>query len=157
MKVIKKLVLVVMLAVLVCVPIVTSADQAVTITVLANGKTVYFPDQQPYIENSRVMVPLRAPLEAMGCSVSWNADKQQVTIRSINALGKFEAVFIIGSTTYTVNGKTQAPMDVAPEIKGDRIALPIRYAANAVGLGVIWDDDAPYMIKLSLPMLPPMN
>jgi hypothetical protein len=51
------------------------------------------------------------------------------------------AQFVIGQTSYTVNGAT-AQMDVAPYIENGRTFLPIRYAAYAVGVtdsGITWD------------------
>jgi hypothetical protein len=52
-----------------------------------------------------------------------------------------EAVFTIGSTSYTLNGEEQE-MDVAPYIKSDRTFLPVRYVAYAVGVSeenILWD------------------
>lgn len=52
-----------------------------------------------------------------------------------------EAVLTIGSTTMTVNGK-EVTMDVAPYLKDGRTFLPVRFAANAVGVSdanIIWD------------------
>ncbi|MGI6307704.1 MAG: copper amine oxidase N-terminal domain-containing protein [Dethiobacteria bacterium] len=55
------------------------------------------------------------------------------------------SVFTIGSTTYTVieqNESIKKTMDVAPYIKDGRTFLPLRYAANALGVdddNIIWD------------------
>ncbi|MEW6458990.1 MAG: copper amine oxidase N-terminal domain-containing protein [Bacillota bacterium] len=54
------------------------------------------------------------------------------------------AVFVIGSTTYTVNG-VQAAMDVAPYVKDGRTYLPVRYAGYALGVAeenIFWDNAA---------------
>ncbi|MEW6572095.1 MAG: copper amine oxidase N-terminal domain-containing protein [Bacillota bacterium] len=54
---------------------------------------------------------------------------------------KRDSSFVIGSTTYTVNGEEQT-MDVAPYIKDGRTFLPVRYAALACGVdegNIIWD------------------
>lgn len=51
------------------------------------------------------------------------------------------AAFVIGSTTYTVDGVEQT-MDVAPYIKDGRTYLPVRYVANALGVdnnNIMWD------------------
>jgi hypothetical protein len=42
-------------------------------------------------------------------------------------------IFTIGSSTYTVNGQAQT-MDVAPYIENGRTMLPVRYAAEALGI-----------------------
>ncbi|KUK31612.1 MAG: Copper amine oxidase-like domain-containing protein [Thermoanaerobacterales bacterium 50_218] len=51
------------------------------------------------------------------------------------------AVFTIGKNSYVLNGNTVV-MDVAPYIKEGRTFLPLRFAANAVGVAddnVLWD------------------
>ena len=51
--------------------------------------------------------------------------------------------FVIGSTTYTVNG-VEATMDVAPYLKSDRTFLPVRFVANALGVAdanIMWNQD----------------
>jgi len=56
------------------------------------------------------------------------------------ALAK-ETVFTIGSTTYTVDG-VEKTMDVAPYIKDNRTFVPVRFAAQAMGVAekdIIWD------------------
>jgi len=51
------------------------------------------------------------------------------------------AKFVIGSTTYTVDGVEQT-MDVAPYVKDGRTYLPVRYVANSLGVdndNIMWD------------------
>ena len=52
-----------------------------------------------------------------------------------------KAVFKIAQSSYTVNGR-DVPMDAAPYIKNGRTMIPLRFAANAVGVtdgNIIWD------------------
>jgi hypothetical protein len=52
------------------------------------------------------------------------------------------AVFIIDQPSYTLGGQTVA-MDVAPYIKNGRTMIPLRFAANALGIednNILWDD-----------------
>lgn len=52
-----------------------------------------------------------------------------------------EAVMTIGDTTMVVNGE-EVEMDVVPYIKDGRTMLPVRFAANAVGVSddnILWD------------------
>jgi len=52
-----------------------------------------------------------------------------------------EAKFVIGATTYTINGK-EVTMDVAPYISNGRTYMPVRYIANAMGINddnILWD------------------
>jgi hypothetical protein len=55
--------------------------------------------------------------------------------------GAGTSVFKIGSTSYTLSG-APVTIDVAPYIKNGRTFLPLRYVANALGVGdsnIIWD------------------
>jgi hypothetical protein len=115
--------------------VVAPAYAAPDVSVKVDGKLVGFPDQLPYIDsNDRTMVPVRSPMEAMGCHVDWNDQARQATITK----GGTTAVFTIGSNTYTVNGQNKT-MDTQAVITGDRTAFPIRFAAEAMGARVEWD------------------
>ena len=115
--------------------VIAPAYAAPDVSVKVEGKLVGFPDQLPYIDsNDRTMVPVRSPMEAMGCTVDWNDRTRQVTIKKSGNV----AVFTIGSNTYTVNGQNRT-MDTQAVITGDRTAFPIRFAAEAMGARVEWD------------------
>ncbi len=91
-------------------------------------------DASPYIKSDRTYVPMRYVAESLGAEVVWDQTAQTVTLTK----GDTVVVFTIGSTTYTVNGES-AVADVAPEITSDRTMLPARYAAEALGAVVGWD------------------
>ena len=111
------------------------AYAASEVKVTVNGKLVQFPDQKPYIDvNSRTLVPMRAPMEAMGVKVDWDADKRQATLDNNNT----KVVFTIGQKVYQVNGKNKT-MDTQAIIMSGRTCIPIRYAAQAFGATVSWD------------------
>jgi len=53
-----------------------------------------------------------------------------------------QAVFTVGKPAFTLKG-VETSMDVAPYLKGGRTYLPIRYAAQALGIeesGIEWDE-----------------
>lgn len=61
------------------------------------------------------------------------------------------ANFVIGQTTFTLNGVEQT-MDVAPYLKSDRTYLPVRFVANACGVAddnIMWNqaEQSVVMIK----------
>ena len=91
-------------------------------------------DAAPYVKSDRTYVPMRYVAETLGAEVVWDQTAQTVTLTK----GDTVVVFTIGSTTYTVNGES-AVADVAPEITSDRTMLPARYAAEALGAVVGWD------------------
>lgn len=119
------------------------------IKIVINGQNIVFPDQKPYIDSAnRTMVPVRAPMEAIGCTVEWDADKQQAIISKQGIV----AVFTIGSNIYTVNG-VEKTMDTQAVIVGGRTAFPIRFAAEAMGATVGWDAATNTVIIISEPTL----
>jgi hypothetical protein len=74
-----------------------------------------------------------------------------VVVGTIVAEGKSKAEFVIGETTYTLNGEEQT-MDVAPYIKNDRTYMPVRFVAYAAGISddnIMWNqaEQSVVMIK----------
>jgi len=107
------------------------------VKVQVDGQLVEFPDQKPYIDAAnRTMVPVRAPMEALGCKVEWDERARKAIISKDGNV----AEFTIGSKTYLVNG-TKKTMDTKAVIVGNRTAFPIRFAAEAMGANVGWDAD----------------
>ena len=114
------------------------------VTVKVDGQVLTFPDQKPYIDKAnRTMVPVRTPMEAIGCKVDWNEQARKAIISK----GDTTAEFTINSNTYTVNG-VKKTMDTKAVIAGDRTAFPIRFAAEAMGATVGWDADT-YTVLIS--------
>ena len=99
------------------------------------GGIPYVMDAVPYIKDSRSYVPMRYLAQMLGAEVTWEQADQTVTLSNKETT----VVFTIGSTTYTVNGEAKTA-DVAPEIVNDRAFLPARFAAEAFGAQVGWDE-----------------
>ena len=104
------------------------------ITLVINGKTVYS-DVNPMIINGRTMVPVRFIAEAMDGIVDWNADLQTAYI-ALN--GSMVEMPILSNVIY-VNGETVA-IDTPPQIVNGRTMIPLRAAAEGLGLHVNYDD-----------------
>jgi len=95
-------------------------------------------DSPPYIdENDRLMVPLRAIVEALGAVVEWNPRDQSITITKQEAT----LFFKINSPLAVVNGQTKR-MDTSPVIRNDRTMIPVRYVGEYLGATVHWDPEA---------------
>jgi hypothetical protein len=117
---------------------------AADVNVSIDGQALSFPDQQPYIdEANRTMVPLRAPLEAIGATVEWDQEKLQATLTK----DEIVAVFTIGSATYMLDGVAN-DMDTQAVLTEGRTCIPIRYAAEALGATVAWDGDT-YTVEIT--------
>lgn len=90
-------------------------------------------DTAPFIYQSRTYVPIAFVALALGASVSWNGQTQEVTISKDRRI----VSMWIGKKTYLVNGKPYE-MDVAPFIKDQRTQVPIAFVSIALGCKVAW-------------------
>lgn len=116
---------------------VTGASAAVAGTAplaRVNGYIVKFPDAQPYVdENNRTMIPVRFVTEQFGATVDWN--EKESTIVTI-AKGGISIVITIGDPNIQVteNGKaTIVTMDTKAVMRENRVYVPIRFVAEALG------------------------
>lgn len=99
-------------------------------------------DAAPYIKNDRTMVPLRFISEAFGATVSAQGSES-----GLQGIVEFRNVVV-----YLLEGDQGAHfvneygsdlvvhMDVAPEIRNDRMFVPLRFIASNFGCDVQWDD-----------------
>jgi trimeric autotransporter adhesin len=118
----------------------TTANAKFTIgqtTYTVNGvqKTL---DVAPYTQNGRTYLPIRFVAEALGISddnIVWNDATKTVTLINGNRIASFK----VGQSSYTVNGAV-VPMDAAAQFKDNRNMIPLRYAAQALGVAIGWDD-----------------
>jgi len=103
-----------------------------------SGEFTMQTDAAPFIENGRTYLPIRFVAEAFGIYTTWdNTTKTAVLER-----GATTVRVTIGSKNMAVikNGsESTVAMDVAPLIRDGRTFLPIRFIAEAFGLGVEWD------------------
>ncbi len=94
---------------------------------------------KPVIKNSRTLVPIRAIIEALGGTVSWDATDRKVAV----TLGSRTIELWIRKSTAKVNG-VDRPIDstnskVVPEIINSRTMLPLRFVTENLGAKVDWD------------------
>lgn len=95
-------------------------------------------DVAPYLRSDRVYLPLRFVASALGVSetnIKWNELNQSVEIKKENNV----ISMTVGSNIMYINN---APilMDVAPEfVEPGRIMIPLRWAAQGLGVNVYWD------------------
>ena len=91
---------------------------------------------QPSHKNNRTYVSVRFITEALGASVEWIPETQNVIIRSEECNIKLE----IGSKKFVLNDEDIDWNDVAPEIVNNRTMLPVRMIAEYLNCKVLWDD-----------------
>jgi len=96
-------------------------------------------DSPPIIKNGRTLVPIRAIIEGLNGTVSWDPNEKKVTV----TLGSTKLELWIGKSTAKVNGVDilidSTNSKVVPEIINSRTMLPLRFIAENLGSDVQWD------------------
>lgn len=129
----KKKLLSFMLAVAMLMGFVPQPAQARETRLWVDGKYVTG-DVAPIIHKDRTLVPLRLVAEALGLEVEWNAESRQALIEMNGAT----YAFLPGKPFYGA-GDTKVDMDTEAIIRHDRLFLPLRVIAEAMGKPVSWD------------------
>ncbi|MTV49594.1 hypothetical protein GJ688_11460 [Heliobacillus mobilis] len=101
-----------------------------------NKTPVRFDIAKPYIEDNRVMVPLRPIAEAIGATVQWELDEEQQKVE-IYKNGK-QIGFYIGQKRVITNGPA-LEIDVPAKIVDGQTVVPVRFLAQALDLDIAWD------------------
>ena len=109
------------------------AAAAASVSVTLNGTPLSF-DPAPYIENGRVLVPMRGVLESLGYSVHWIEHTQTVLAMK----GDINISLPLNSKTITINTK-EVSIDVPAQLHNDRTFVPLRFLAEYSGADVQWD------------------
>jgi hypothetical protein len=139
---VQKRICILMTVMLAVAAVSTAALAQQDIRIQVNGELVEM-DAKPFIENDRVLVPLRGVFEKLGAVVEWFEEEQAVvisggclTVRLI--IGRDSAELLkaddAGPVTETVR------LDVPARIKEGRTFIPVRFVAEALGADVSWDD-----------------
>lgn len=90
----------------------------------------------PVIRDDRTLLPIRAFVEGIGGTVSWNGDTKTATLE----YGDTKIELVIDSPIATLNGNERT-LDTTPVIINDRTFLPIRFVAESFGYVVSWNGD----------------
>lgn len=117
------------------------ADEAPGITVQLDGQNLTFTDAVPQVKDQRTFLPFRAVFEAMGAQVDYEGS----VITAVR--GDKSLTMTLGQTTAAVTESgvtTPIAMDVAPYVDPAtwRTYVPVRFAAQAFGCVVGWDQEA---------------
>ena len=133
----------ILMVVMLAVALVSTAALAQQdIRIRLNGGLVEM-DAKPFIENGRVLVPLRGIFEKLGAVVEWLEEEQAVvvsddglTVRFV--IGRDSAELVKADGAEPVTETVQ--LDVPARIVEDRTFIPVRFVAEALGAEVTWDD-----------------
>ncbi len=111
----------------------TSDDWILTTNITYNGNKIDS-DVPPYVKDGRTLAPIRAILEALGMTVSWDGATQTATAVKAD----ITISVTINSNIAIVNGE-QKTLDVPAEITNGRTFVPVRFFGEALGMTVDWD------------------
>lgn len=106
---------------------------AASVRVTLNGTELSF-DAAPYIEDGRVLVPMRGILESLGYSVHWQEHTQTVLAMKDG----MDISLPLNSKTVTVNNEI-VTIDVPAKLNDSRTFVPLRFLAEYSGADVQWD------------------
>ncbi|GIP61119.1 stalk domain-containing protein [Paenibacillus woosongensis] len=118
----------------------TVAAAKVTVTVQVDGKNVNFPDEKPYFENDRVLIPIRFVSEALGAKVDYTKEtvgsrvNRVVDVKISNRTIRMP----VNSDNVLVNDVI-VTLDVPARLQGSRVFVPLRFVSEALGAKVNWD------------------
>lgn len=115
----------------------TYASNAIKVTY--NNKVIQLTEKvgTPYIDNSRVFIPLRAISEGMGKHVSWNGTTGIISIYDSNTLVLIDTE----CNVITVNGSLKAT-GVSTSIRSGVTYVPLRIVSECLGAQVNWDSSS---------------
>lgn len=111
------------------------------ILVQLDGQTLTFTDAAPQLRDNRTFLPYRAVFEAMGATVSNLGDVITATRGDTTltmTIGAATATLVTGEETRELTMDVPAYVDNATW----RTYVPVRFAADAFGCNVGWDQDA---------------
>ncbi len=106
------------------------------VRVFIDGKE-FISEPSPFIDNGRILVPIRFISEELGGEVLWDNNNRTVTIKRKEQQVKLKIDSHL--VVYEKDGIMYGLTDVAPKIVEDRTYVPIRLVINALGVDIEWD------------------
>jgi hypothetical protein len=103
---------------------------------LVNGKAQSM-EVAPTLMNETTMVPLRFIAEALGATVSWNAEESKITIN----MGKDIVELWVGKIQSKVNGQSRDMVVPALIILGNTL-VPVRFVSENLNQDVSYNPDS---------------
>ncbi|MBE7026247.1 MAG: hypothetical protein E7410_01580 [Ruminococcaceae bacterium] len=107
------------------------------VTLYADSEFIYS-DVPPTIRDGRTLIPMRALLEAMDATVTW--DEASATATATSKDGVIIKITENQKTAY-VNGEANE-LDVPAMIIDGRFVIPVRFIAENFGCKVVWNERA---------------
>ncbi|TZE80253.1 copper amine oxidase N-terminal domain-containing protein [Calorimonas adulescens] len=106
-----------------------------TAKMTVKGKELKF-DVPPVIKDGRMLIPVRAIMEALGATVKWDPSTSTVTIIK----GDTTIQFVLGESKALVNGN-EVNLDIPAMEINNRTLVPLRFIAETLGEKVNYDNN----------------
>ncbi|MFA5536582.1 MAG: stalk domain-containing protein [Bacillota bacterium] len=104
------------------------------IRVEVDGEQLQITGTKPYLENDRVLIPMRAILEKLNAKVYWNEATQTVTAQ----LDNNNIELTINELKARKNDQ-EIQLETSPKLIEGKTMIPLRFVAEALGSKVNWD------------------
>lgn len=92
-------------------------------------------DQEPILENDRLLLPVRSLMEALGGHVEWMADT-----RTVVAVAADQTVVLQIDHSLAFTSGEQQELDAAARIIDDRTYVPARFVSEALGAEITYEN-----------------
>lgn len=117
-------------------PTDTPTESKDDIKILLDKLILDFSDQNPILEDGRVLVPMRAIFEALGATVEWDEETRTITARKGDTIITLQ----IGKNEIVKNGET-VELDTKAQIMNDRTLVPLRAVSKSFDNKVEWNGE----------------
>ena len=107
------------------------------VSIELNGQP-FVSDTEPFIENNRTYVPVRAIFEAVGASVTWDEENKTAIIARMNGT-QFKHVALQVGNDYVFINSEKVAVDAPAFIENNRTYVPLAVIMRALGEEVVWD------------------
>lgn len=128
------------------IAVLATAQDAPDVTVWVDGTQVQFFDSKPVYEGGRVLVPLRGVFEELGATVEWDGATKRITAKKLDRT----IVLELNNPSARVN-EAVVLLDVAPQIRHERVLVPLRFVAEAFGANVEWEEETATVLIKTFP------
>ena len=114
-----------------------------SLTIMLNGEEIHT-DSPPFMENGRIMVPIRVIAESLKGNVTWDSHSNTVLIQR----GEIDIKVTIGQGM-SYRNKQPIQLDVPAKILKGRTYVPLRFVAESFGEVVNWRNESKTVVMLT--------
>lgn len=108
------------------------------VKVILDGRNMTFNDVKPYLDSTagRVMVPLRALMEALGADVDYDPETSAISISDERT-----SIELITNDTHAIVNGADTVLDCPATVINSSTYVPLRFVSESMNLKVDWNGD----------------